>query len=869
MKKILIALLGVLTLFACSQDELGNGNGKQEISLVKNSEFKIYSGKHDWLADAASTRAMSAHGKKAMNIPNVPDGATNIIEAYQAAYNDWYNSNAQPPYYYPNPNDFPGFELNDGGVYFVPAGQEFNQKLSASLKNASGNNSTVTIYVAGKMIVPAHANGIADFDITVLPEGELYWDWNGNNNGGLYIGNGGAARINCYGVIGTRDNNQTTTNIKSVTLKGGSYLNLFNTGKMKEFVVNGDFFCEANNGQEGEFYSEIPVTVKGNMTSNSASYVFNDEFNCEGNITVESHSEFYFNGCANVAGDVYMNGESDIYVEDYLSTGRISFDQGRMHLHTAVFSSGAIVIPAYGGNAYIESATTSAGNSKKKTISSDNLSLVDCDDFRFRGLGDSGNQPMSALQGNLVVKSAKIVAGDQFNVGKQYQANEIPVQAGVSINPNTADYYIPADDCHPAYGTDDTPVTYTLTALVVQGQEDWGTATGSATNIPAGTEKTVTATPKDGYEFVQWSDGSKDATHTIIINSDVTIYASFKKIIKTYDLLVDIKEGCEDWGEVTGTEENIPEGESKTFSATPKDGYEFVGWTDGNTDPVRTVTMDSDKHFTATFKEKENTPDPEDPYNNPKKPEYYENKAHVEVNLSVNDEKETGDYIATKLSIHVRDITDVEVFIPVSADYYCPADDMYIVALHDKEYVYNELTQQTQIEVAGQTVTLTVSFENGGIRVTTDGVNAEVIKYCRETYGDGITFEVWNYYKDNTTRDELKPMLDASTITFLDKEPDYYINAFAKLREYTEPIYNQYDEETGEWTLYTDEACTQVLDSKYWERTEDGYEIFGHKNEWDCVVLPVESRENGFYKDEDCVTGEYNKNYAKVPETEE
>ena len=867
MKKILIALLGVLTLFACSQDELGNINGKQEISLVKNSEFKIYSGKHDWLADAASTRAgMYAHAKKAYNVPGIPTGAFELSEEYNKVKEAWKANNSWAA---GNPNQFElnneSLKLTENNVYYVAQGSVFDMRthrIDVSEKNQNSQNTKITIYVAGTFIATQNHNGTADFDIKVLPGATLYWDWNGKNNGDLYIGNGGAACIDCYGVIGTINSNQTTTTIENMILKGGSYLNLYK-GSMEQLYIKKDFFTE-NNGKDGEFYSEIPVTIKGNMTSNSASYVFNDEFNCEGNITVESHSELYFNGCANVAGDVYMNGGSDIYVEDYLSTGRISFDQSRMHLHTAVFSSGAIVIPAYGDNAYIESATTSAGNSKKKTISSDNLSLVVCDDFRFRGLGDSGNQPMSALQGNLVVKSANIVAGDQYNVGKKYLANEIPVQTGVSINPNTADYYIPADDCHPAYGTDDTPVTYTLTALVVQGQEDRGTATGSATNIPAGTEKTVTAIPNEGYEFVQWSDGSKDATHTIIINSDVTIYASFKKIIKTYDLLVDIKEECEDWGEVSGTENDITEGAERTFSATPKDGYEFVGWTDGNTDPVRTVIMNEDKHFTAIFKEKENTPDPEDPYNNPKKPEYYENKAHVEVNLSVNDEKETGDYIATKLSIHVRDTTDVEVFIPVGADYYCPADDMYIVELHDSVYVYNELTEKTQIQVAGQTVTLTVKFENGGIRVTTDGVNAEVLKYCRENFGDGITFEVWNYYKDNTTRDELKPMLDASTIKFLDNEPDYYINAFAKLRDYKNPIYNKYNEETGEWTLYTDEACTQELGSQYWKRTEGGYEIFGDKNPWDCVVLPTNTNNFKTY-----IEGEYNKNYSRFPETEE
>ncbi len=794
MKKILIALLGVLTLFACSQDELGNINGKQEISLVKNSEFKIYSGKHDWLADAASTRAMSAHSKKAMTGDvTVPEGAIDLTEAWNNPENVRDNR----------------FILKQGFVYFVPAGKTFDHNLDVSAGNGQGGNMTATIYVAGKMIVPGGHNGTADFDITVLKDGELYWDWNNTNNGNLYIGNGGAARIECYGKIGTTNNGQTTTDINDVTLKGGSYLNLYKGG-MEKFVVNGKFLCEQNNSKVGELYSDIPVEIKGEgvhsdwgqyaFTSNSASYVFNDKFLCEGDMLIESHSELYFNGCANIAGTIKMNGESDLYVNKYLNAGKIYCDQGRIHLYKALLDAGMIQIPFGGGNAYIESAATSAGNSKKKTLSSDNLSEIECGTFMIKYINNNivnyknnGNlEKTDALRGNIVIKCDQFQGGDQYNpVNVNTEDVQVLLNESVAINPDPTTYSFEKPNC----------------------------------------DEEVPPTPDPVY----------------------------------YDLIVKVIDGQEGWGTVKTTEYDIPEGEFRTFSATPNEGYEFVQWTDGDTNAERTVKMDSDKEFTAIFKEQENnTPDPEDPYNNPKKPEYYENKAHVEVNLSVNDEKETGDYIATKLSIHVRDTTDVEVFIPVGADYYCPADDMYIVELHDSVYVYNELTEKTQIQVAGQTVTLTVKFENGGIRVTTDGVNAEVLKYCRENFGDGITFEVWNYYKDNTTRDELKPMLDASTIKFLDNEPDYYINAFAKLRDYKDPIYNKYNEETGEWTLYTDEACTQELGSQYWKRTEGGYEIFGDKNPWDCVVLPTNTNNFKTY-----IEGEYNKNYSRFPETEE
>ncbi len=161
---------------------------------------------------------------------------------------------------------------------------------------------------------------------------------------------------------------------------------------------------------------------------------------------------------------------------------------------------------------------------------------------------------------------------------------------------------------------------------------------------------------------------------------------------------------------------------------------------------------------------------------------------HVEINLSLNDKHEEGDWIHTKLSIHIRAVTDVEVFIPVASEYYCALDDMDIVISHQLDlvkYIPQPTTENYTIVNANNgesyQVSATVAFESNGIRITTQGMTAELQEYLQETYGDGLTFEIWNYYNvDSTNREQLKPFLDQSTVTFT-SDPTLYVNAFAPI----------------------------------------------------------------------------------------
>lgn len=103
---------------------------------------------------------------------------------------------------------------------------------------------------------------------------------------------------------------------------------------------------------------------------------------------------------------------------------------------------------------------------------------------------------------------------------------------------------------------------------------------------------------KRGYDFVGWSDGTNvyRAGESAVISDNVTFTAVFEqKPIHTVTAVSDGK---------TLSSTSVIDGETYTLPVTQrKDGYNFVGWTDGvNTYAAReVVTVNSDITFTAVF----------------------------------------------------------------------------------------------------------------------------------------------------------------------------------------------------------------------------------------------------------------------------
>ena len=148
------------------------------------------------------------------------------------------------------------------------------------------------------------------------------------------------------------------------------------------------------------------------------------------------------------------------------------------------------------------------------------------------------------------------------------------------------------------------PPTYTLT-IVVEGEGTTDPAAGTH-DYDDGESVPITATPDDGWEFVEWIGDATgtDLSVTITMDDDVTVTAVFAEIpTPTYTLTVNIEgQGTTDPAEGTHT---YDEGTDVTITATPADGWEFVEWTGAatGTDLEITVTMDDDKTVNAVFVE--------------------------------------------------------------------------------------------------------------------------------------------------------------------------------------------------------------------------------------------------------------------------
>ena len=134
------------------------------------------------------------------------------------------------------------------------------------------------------------------------------------------------------------------------------------------------------------------------------------------------------------------------------------------------------------------------------------------------------------------------------------------------------------------------------TVNVVSENPLLGSVSGGGT-YPAGAVIQISATPSPGARFVSWDDGNTDNPRSVTVTGDVTYTAKFEAL-PMYTITVVSANPAMGTVEGGGT---FMEGTVVNISATPLTGYYFIGWSDGNADNPRSITVTANETYVAQF----------------------------------------------------------------------------------------------------------------------------------------------------------------------------------------------------------------------------------------------------------------------------
>ena len=165
-----------------------------------------------------------------------------------------------------------------------------------------------------------------------------------------------------------------------------------------------------------------------------------------------------------------------------------------------------------------------------------------------------------------------------------------PVSVEV-VDDHTAKLYL--------YAVNNGYASYTFSLLpanitVTSNNTTMGTVSGSGV-YDIGDNAVITAIPKGGYLFSHWDDGNTQNPRVVKVTEDKTYTAYFDK--NTYSIT---KQYDAEQGSITGPTSGKYL-DVITLTATPKYGYHFTQWSDGNTDNPRSFVLTKDTTFAAFF----------------------------------------------------------------------------------------------------------------------------------------------------------------------------------------------------------------------------------------------------------------------------
>ena len=139
------------------------------------------------------------------------------------------------------------------------------------------------------------------------------------------------------------------------------------------------------------------------------------------------------------------------------------------------------------------------------------------------------------------------------------------------------------------------PPVPTATITVSVSDTLMGTVMGSGI-YPIGDTIAIEAIPNIGYEFLHWNDSITDNPRNVVVTQDSTFVAQFSRI----QYLIETQVLPEGTGIVTGGG-TYYYGDTIQLEAIPHLGFEFLTWSDGNTDNPRIIIVEESLTFTANF----------------------------------------------------------------------------------------------------------------------------------------------------------------------------------------------------------------------------------------------------------------------------
>jgi uncharacterized repeat protein (TIGR02543 family) len=426
----------------------------------------------------------------------------------------------------------------------------------------------------------------------------------GRGGGGMHVHGAWSPTLNGVTFL----NNSTSRSGGGIFARDGITLNLNNV------VFQGN----QAQGQGGGIYSYIStlnmknVKFLGNSSGSHGGGIFN-----KGGITTIVNA--LFSGNASTGSGTYGGG--------------INVDGGSVELANATFSAnssghigGAVMVQSgslkltnsilWNNSAtpgYQDIYSTSAGTA---TVTYSTLNTFRSNITAGDGCIEDDPLFVNAAGGDFHLQSGSpcIDAG----TNKPYESGGIAEGITTDLGGNMRIINVRVDMGPYEYGVALTTYTVTVSAYPTEG----GTVEGGGT-FDVGDEVTVTATPNEGYRFVNWTD---DGNNDVPVSTDaiykfdmpaknVNYTANFEEILpETYTVTVSANPA--EGGEVTG-DGSFNAGEEVTVTATPKEGYRFVNWTDDDDEGAIVSTVANytfempanDLNYTANFEVEEIQPE--------------------------------------------------------------------------------------------------------------------------------------------------------------------------------------------------------------------------------------------------------------------